>query len=169
MLNLIFAGNHKANSQGTWQWLLFRPHPESELVLLNFLLTSKLLFLLSPSLLQNLLLFLYKFFIHWLNFCFWKTYGIVYLLCARKYFRIWGYICETNRQKSLPSWSLHSSGGNRQNQDKKVNHKIYYIVITISKKNKAKNEARNYKWAGVAVLNKVFRDSCGMEEFDIWV
>lgn len=40
---------------------------------------------------------------------------------------------------------------------KKVNHKIYYIVITISKKNKAKNEDRNCKWAGVTILNRVFR------------
>ena len=30
-------------------------------------------------------------------------------------------------------------------------------MVTISKKNKAKNEARNYKWAEVAILNRVVR------------
>lgn len=46
-------------------------------------------------------------------------------------------------------------GGTVSNQDRSVNHKVYYIVIPSRKKNKAENEGGNCEDVGDGISNRV--------------
>lgn len=71
----------------------------------------------------------------WNSWLFVQEVLIKHLPCAKHSSRLWEYINEQNRQKSLYSWRLHIW---RQTIKKKINNKIRYKIIHMMERRESK-------------------------------